>query len=1340
MKKDIFKMKNEKRQANNFTLMLAIFGCYLLSFTLFGCQDLFVPPGMDNNGEETIVHIYISDSGSSARTIQPAREAIAGYQLTFSGPRTRTPVNITTGNNAEIALSNGTWIITATAYKLGGTIGNSNDAIASGAITIDIAGGVVSGTIPPIYLSPSEGTGSGILNFNITFGSGISGSIKLFALDSITPINTFGTDGVMSLSNSFLWNFTLAAGRYVGEIRLENQEGKIAYSREVIEIWEGTTTAFVFTPVIFYDPDAMIAADYGDFNVINYMPSWVTYADGLLTITSNGTYIISMKNGVTSTTEDRIVVSPDVTADIILSGVNINRSGVSNSCAFDMTGANVNLTLIGDNTFRSGSGRAGLQAPSGSILIITTASTGTLTVTGGNSSAGIGGSSGDLNIGGNITIAGGTVTTTGSAAGIGGGWNGSGGTINISGGTVNATSNSWSESAGIGGSGSGAGGNVTITGGTITATGHSAGIGGGSSGTSGTITTINGNAVIFASSIQPALPTGSNLGPAIVFNGNSGIMYGNVSLTRNVVIPANRNLSIINGQTLSIQSGTTLTNNGVVLIETGGNVIGTVSGNQPVAPSFIISGNTAYTYSRGVLTITGNGLYEIGMRSGVTSTTAERIVVSSGVTAANIILTDVNINMSNNSSLSAFDMTGATVNLTIHGENILTGGINSAGFQVPSGANLTILAASTGSLIVNGGQNSAGIGGGSNSAGGTISIAGGTINATGGANWTNGAGIGGGSNGAGGNISITGGMVTATGLNSNFGIGGGSSSVASGSINTISGNAVIFASSIQPTLPIGGNMGSAIVFNGNIGTMYSNVTLVQNVTIPSGRILYISNGQTLTIPPNITLTNNGTIIKYDGGVIAGTVTGNQPVSPAFNITGNTGYTYAGGVLNITGNGTYSISMRTGVTSTTIESIVVSSGVTANITLSGVNIDRSNTSGACAFDMTGANVTLTLTEENILRSARAGLLAPEGSTLVISAVSTGSLTANTSTSWSGAAGIGGDNFTTASRTSGNITIAGGNITATGSSGGAGIGGGSSGAGGIITITGGTIIANNNSTSSGSAAIGGGSGGAGGTINISGGTITATAASSGSGAAIGGGSSGAGGTINITGGTITATGGTRGIGGGSSGTSGIINTINGNAVIFATSIQPALPTSTNMGPAIIFIGNNGTMYGNVTLIARDVTIPASRILPINAGQILTIQSGATLTNNGTMIRLDGGSVIGTVSGNQPIVQSSLLLTANTWIDGNIPSSDGEQWFRFTAIATTQWIHVIFGTLTSLNVQLYDNNLVAISSATLSGSWRSNSWSLTNEQVYYIRVRPGSTNSGTYQITFNTTSTAP
>jgi len=96
----------------------------------------------------------------------------------------------------------------------------------------------------------------------------------------------------------------------------------------------------------------------------------------------------------------------------------------------------------------------------------------------------------------------------------------------------------------------------------------------------------------------------------------------------------------------------------------------------------------------------------------------------------------------------------------------------------------------------------------------------------------------------------------------------------------------------------------------------------------------------------------------------------------------------------------------------------------------------------------------------------------------------------------------------------------------------------------------------------------------------------------------------------------------------------------------------------------------------------------------------------------------------------------LTINTWTDGNLPSN-GEQWFGFTAAANTQYIHVSFGTLTNLYVQVYNSSGSTIGSQTnLSGNTTYVSPSVTSGREYYIKITTNTNNSGTYRVAFNTT----
>ena len=207
----------------------------------------------------------------------------------------------------------------------------------------------------------------------------------------------------------------------------------------------------------------------------------------------------------------------DKVLNLTLKDVKIDVSDTGDQYDWDQKGkaalsvqgkGNVEIELDGDNELKSGNQSAGLEKTSTGTLTLKDDSkeAGSLTATGGNNAAGIGG--GFQGNGENITITGGTVTATGGefAAGIGGSNGGSGNNITITGGTVTATGGEGG--AGIGGGAEGGGGNnITIKGGTVTATGDGgAGIGGGgaaasdiefwgSNGGNGEDITINGGTV-----------------------------------------------------------------------------------------------------------------------------------------------------------------------------------------------------------------------------------------------------------------------------------------------------------------------------------------------------------------------------------------------------------------------------------------------------------------------------------------------------------------------------------------------------------------------------------------------------------------------------------------------------------------------------------------------------------------------------------------------------------------------------------------------------------------------------------------------------------------------------
>lgn len=280
------------------------------------------------------------------------------------------------------------------------------------------------------------------------------------------------------------------------------------------------------------------------------------------------------------------------------------------------------------------------------------------------------------------------------------------------------------------------------------------------------------------------------------------------------------------------------------------------------------------------------------------NTTSYTITVESGTTA-NVILNGVEIDCSNTGITPIMVESGATLNLTLIDNNVLTActlddgtdAQKTAALGVPVGAELVITENSTGTLTANGAKGGgAGIGGGYNSGAGTITINGGTINATsdngagigGGYNRSNdkvtrnggtvtinggninatsgkGAGIGGGYYGFGGTVIIKGGTVNATSIGG-AGIGGGRYSqnpnnyitvtIEGGTVNATSSEGAGIGGSDQyfsVTVTInGGTINAASTYGAGIGnghfTGYGNLT----VTITGGNFNYSS----VTAPTN----------------------------------------------------------------------------------------------------------------------------------------------------------------------------------------------------------------------------------------------------------------------------------------------------------------------------------------------------------------------------------------------------------------------------------------------------------------------------------------------------------
>ena len=200
-----------------------------------------------------------------------------------------------------------------------------------------------------------------------------------------------------------------------------------------------------------------------DFEIIDLEAT--TLSNGTGFSLSGDTVTISGKDRgyalVGSTSSRRVVVASDIKVDVMLWAADI---APASGCAFDMSGATVDMRLTSANTLRSNAGFAGIQAPDGSSLTIS--GNGSLLAIGGRNAAGIGG--GNALSGGDIYIVGGTVEASGNdgGSGVGGGNLGNGGDILLDGADTSLTAIGGTSAYDIGS------GNSHINGGTLTIQNH----------------------------------------------------------------------------------------------------------------------------------------------------------------------------------------------------------------------------------------------------------------------------------------------------------------------------------------------------------------------------------------------------------------------------------------------------------------------------------------------------------------------------------------------------------------------------------------------------------------------------------------------------------------------------------------------------------------------------------------------------------------------------------------------------------------------------------------------------------------------------------------------------
>ena len=240
--------------------------------------------------------------------------------------------------------------------------------------------------------------------------------------------------------------------------------------------------------------------------VVIIISLWATVAFADDTITSNSTYdlsqcgsnaVLTINSGLTvtltnttNTTYTNLSVSCGSNVSLTISGLSIDNSSTGSTsargrCALEFEGPGSTLTIVDENTLKSGSKQAGVSIE-GSTTSLSINGDGILNTYGGFQGSGIGCGSlyGTTNgrdlVYGDITIYSGTINASGgtAAAGIGSSnWFTNGGSINIYGGTINAKSLRYGAGIGSGYYHSSCG-DINIYDGVITATGHT-GIGGG---------------------------------------------------------------------------------------------------------------------------------------------------------------------------------------------------------------------------------------------------------------------------------------------------------------------------------------------------------------------------------------------------------------------------------------------------------------------------------------------------------------------------------------------------------------------------------------------------------------------------------------------------------------------------------------------------------------------------------------------------------------------------------------------------------------------------------------------------------------------------------------------
>ena len=475
------------------------------------------------------------------------------------------------------------------------------------------------------------------------------------------------------------------------------------------------------------------------------------------------------------------------------------------------------------------------------------------------------------------------------------------------------------------------------------------------------------------------------------------------------------------------------------------------------------------------------------------------------------------------------------------------------GFQ-GAGGTVTV---NGGTVTATGGSNAAGIGGGKNGAGGTVTVNGGTVNATG---EFNAAGIGGGVEGAGGTVTVNGGTVTATGGEYAAGIGGGYKGA--GGTVTVNGGTVT---------AIGGQDGAGIGV-GDMGLGGSFIT-TSAAEEPGNAVIFASSISDQSNKENW----HGIIFEGNSGQFYGktvTPTDDFTIGEDKTLTVPSGSTLViPDCVTVTNNGEIIVKIGGAITN--------NDAITGNPAKYETNyLDKDgNQQTTYATFLTSATKTLGKADAESWYVVQGKVdygdntrITVIGNVHLILADGCGLI------AWDGGIDVSlGNSLTIYAQSTGGSM---GTLYSTGKRNGAGIGSGTGVACGNITINGGKITANGGYYAAG---IGDSAGiqASESSITINGGDITAIGGHRGAG--IGSGFRRPSGNITINGGTVNATGGqsSAGIGGGAAAAGGTITINGGRVTAKATEFAAAIGGGQE--------GSGGTVTINSGTVIADIQSP-------------------------------------------------------------------------------------------------------------------------------------------------------